>query len=90
MIEAGTDVDHVNRLHWTALLKAIILGDGGPHYRQIVELLIEAVADVSLTNELKWPFAEQSMEIRHRPLEGSAKPFLYEQRREGRAVPSDW
>ena len=29
LIEAGVDVDHVNKLGWTALLEAIILGDGG-------------------------------------------------------------
>jgi len=50
LIEAGSDVDHVNRLQWTALLEAIILGDGGARHRQIVELLIEAGADVNLAD----------------------------------------
>ncbi|MGP9500564.1 ankyrin repeat domain-containing protein [Halomonas sp. AOP43-D1-4] len=46
----GVDVDHVNNLHWTALLEAIILGDGHAHHRQIVELLVEAGANVNLAD----------------------------------------
>jgi ankyrin repeat protein len=44
LISAGVDVDHVNDLGWTALLEAVILGDGGPVYQEIVGLLIEAGA----------------------------------------------
>ncbi|WP_172119075.1 ankyrin repeat domain-containing protein [Halomonas hibernica] len=50
LIEAGVDVDHVNNLHWTALLEAIILGDGHARHRQIVELLVEAGANVNLAD----------------------------------------
>lgn len=42
------DVNHVNRLGWTALLEAIILGDGGSNHQKIVELLIRHGADVNL------------------------------------------
>ncbi|WP_228993066.1 ankyrin repeat domain-containing protein [Streptomyces sp. DH8] len=38
------DVDHVNRLGWTALLEAVILGDGGRAHQRIVELLLAAGA----------------------------------------------
>ena len=34
------DIDHVNRLGWTALLEAVILGDGGPAHTEIVRLLL--------------------------------------------------
>lgn len=34
-------VDHVNNLGWTALLEAIILGDGGPSHTEVVRLLVE-------------------------------------------------
>jgi tRNA(Arg) A34 adenosine deaminase TadA len=34
------DIDHVNRLGWTALLEAVILGDGGATYIEIVRLLL--------------------------------------------------
>ncbi|MGW1432320.1 ankyrin repeat domain-containing protein [Streptomyces sp. NPDC002431] len=42
------DVDHVNRLGWTALLEAVILGDGGRAHQEVVELLLAAGADAGL------------------------------------------
>ena len=50
LIKAGVAVDHVNRLGWTALLEAIILGDGGERHQKIVALLIEAGANVNLAD----------------------------------------
>ncbi|MFF2011870.1 ankyrin repeat domain-containing protein [Streptomyces sp. NPDC058195] len=44
----GIDVDHVNRLGWTALLEAVILGDGGRAHQEVVELLLAAGADADL------------------------------------------
>lgn len=44
------DVNHVNNLGWTALLEAIILGDGGPERTAVVRLLIAAGADVNLAD----------------------------------------
>jgi ankyrin repeat protein len=38
------DIDHVNNLGWTALIEAVILGDGGPVYQEIVGLLVDAGA----------------------------------------------
>jgi ankyrin repeat protein len=46
--ETDIDVDHVNRLGWTALLEAILLSDGGPRHQEIVRLLLEAGADPDL------------------------------------------
>ena len=48
--ESDVDVDHVNRLGWTALLEAILLSDGGPRHQEIVRLLIEHGADVDLAD----------------------------------------
>ncbi|MCZ6798549.1 MAG: ankyrin repeat domain-containing protein, partial [Gammaproteobacteria bacterium] len=48
LLQTDLDIDHVNDPGWTALLEAIILGDGGPVYIEIVRLLIDAGADVSL------------------------------------------
>ncbi len=42
------DVNHVNDLGWTALLEAVILGDGGPRHQAIVRLLLEHGADPGL------------------------------------------
>jgi hypothetical protein len=30
---AGPRTDHVNNLHWTALIEAIVLGDGGRRHQ---------------------------------------------------------
>ncbi|MFF7816266.1 ankyrin repeat domain-containing protein [Streptomyces sp. NPDC007945] len=44
------DVDHVNDLGWTALLEAVILGDGGPAHQKVVALLLAAGADPRLAD----------------------------------------
>ncbi|PLP60981.1 hypothetical protein CYK37_01400 [Mesorhizobium loti] len=44
LLATDIDVDHVNNLGWTALMEAVILGDGGPVQQQIVNLLVEAGA----------------------------------------------
>ncbi|GEB49953.1 ankyrin repeat domain-containing protein [Streptomyces cacaoi] len=45
------DVDHVNKLGWTALLEAVILGDGGRDHQKIVALLLEAGARPDLADK---------------------------------------
>lgn len=50
LLGAGMDVDHVNRLGWTALLETVILGDGGAAHTEILRLLIEAGADVNIAD----------------------------------------
>jgi ankyrin repeat protein len=50
LLRTDIDVDHVNRLGWTALLEAVILGDGGPAHRAIVQLLVDAAADVGIAD----------------------------------------
>lgn len=46
--ETDMDIDHVNRLGWTALLEAVILGDGGVAHEEIVWLLLAAGATPDL------------------------------------------
>ncbi|MFD7447773.1 ankyrin repeat domain-containing protein [Kitasatospora sp. NPDC059827] len=46
--ETDIDVNHVNDLGWTALLEAVLLGDGGPAHREIVEVLLAHGADPRL------------------------------------------
>jgi ankyrin repeat protein len=50
LLTTRIDVDHVNRLGWTALLEAIILGDGGVAHTQIVRLLVAHGANVQLAD----------------------------------------
>ncbi|WP_295117861.1 ankyrin repeat domain-containing protein [uncultured Chitinophaga sp.] len=44
-------VDHVNNLGWTALLEAIILGNGGPQYETVVQMLVTAGCDVNIADK---------------------------------------
>lgn len=50
LLKSGAPVDHVNNLHWTALIEAVVLGDGGHDHVETVKLLIDAGADKSLTD----------------------------------------
>jgi ankyrin repeat protein len=45
LIRAGAPLDHVNNLGWTALIEAVILGDGGSRHTETVRALVEAGAD---------------------------------------------
>ena len=45
LVEAGAPLDHVNNLAWTALIEAVVLGDGGPRHQRVVQILLEAGAD---------------------------------------------
>jgi len=49
---AQTDIDlnHVNEPGWTALLEAVILGDGSERWQQIVQILLEAGADPNIAD----------------------------------------
>lgn len=48
LTRTDVDVNHVNNLGWTALLEAIVLSDGKINHQQIVRLLVEHGADVSI------------------------------------------
>jgi len=50
LLKTDIKVDHVNRLGWTALLEAIILGDGLAQHTEVVRLLVAADADVNLAD----------------------------------------
>ena len=50
LLGTAIDKDHVNKLGWTALLEAVILGDGGPVHTEIVRLLVEAGANVNIAD----------------------------------------
>lgn len=48
LVKARAPLDHVNKLGWTALIEAVVLGDGGPRHQATVEVLIKAGADLNL------------------------------------------
>jgi uncharacterized protein len=51
LLETDIDADHVNRLGWTALLEAVILGEGGRPHVRTVRLLVDAGADPNIPDE---------------------------------------
>ncbi|MFC0318016.1 MULTISPECIES: ankyrin repeat domain-containing protein [Olivibacter] len=44
----GFPIDHVNRLGWTALMEAVLLGDGSEKYQRIVQILKDAGAKLDI------------------------------------------
>ena len=50
LIAAGAPLDHVNNLHWTALIESIVLGDGGPRHQATLQALLQAGASQALTD----------------------------------------
>ena len=50
LIKAGAPLDHVNNLHWTALIESIVLGQGGPRHVATLQALVEAGANTQLAD----------------------------------------
>lgn len=50
LIAAGAPLDHVNNLHWTAVIESIVLGDGGTRHQQVLQALLSAGASTRLTD----------------------------------------
>jgi uncharacterized protein len=50
LIAARAPLNHVNNLGWTALMEAVVLGNGGANHTAIVRALVEAGADVNIAD----------------------------------------
>ncbi len=50
LISAGAPLDHVNNLHWTALIESIVLGNGGPRHVETLRALVKAGANLQITD----------------------------------------
>ena len=50
LIDAGAPLDHINNLHWTAVMEAVVLGDGSPDHQAVLEALLSAGADALLAD----------------------------------------
>ena len=50
LIAAGAPLDHVNNLHWTAVIEAVVLGDGGARHQATLKALIDAGANLQLAD----------------------------------------
>ncbi len=45
------DINHINNLGWTALMEAIVLGDGNLTQQRIVKLLVDYGADIQIADK---------------------------------------
>ena len=52
LIAAGAPLDHVNNLHWTALIEAIVLGDGGMRHQATLAALLRAGASTTIADRV--------------------------------------
>ncbi len=50
LLKTRVALDHVNKLGWTCLLEAVILGDGGVRHIEIVRMVVAAGASVNLAD----------------------------------------
>jgi len=50
LIDAGAPLNHVNNLGWTALMEAVVLGDGGKRYVATAKALIAAGANKTIAD----------------------------------------
>lgn len=50
LVTTKVPINQINNLGWTALLETVILGDGGPTYQAIADILIKAGADVNIAD----------------------------------------
>ena len=50
LLATAIDKDHINNLGWTALLEAVVLGDGGASHTEIVRRLVAAGANVGIAD----------------------------------------
>ncbi len=50
LIAAGPPLDHVNNLHWTALIESIVLGQGGVRHQATLRALLDAGASTQLAD----------------------------------------
>lgn len=51
LTNSDVDVDHVNNLGWTALLEAIVLSNGDVRHQQVVQLLVDHGADITIADK---------------------------------------
>ena len=50
LIAAGAPLDHVNNLHWTALIESIVLGQGGARHQATLRALLDTGASTQLAD----------------------------------------
>jgi uncharacterized protein len=50
-VTKGFPIDHVNRLGWTALMEAVVLGNGGKQHTEVVQILVNAGCNIDIPDK---------------------------------------
>jgi FOG: Ankyrin repeat len=75
--ETKVDVNHINNLGWTALLEAIILGDGSKNYQQCVQLLLQHKANPNIADKDDVTPIEHAEKLGYKEIEYLLKKYGY-------------
>ncbi|WP_146553828.1 ankyrin repeat domain-containing protein [Rummeliibacillus sp. SL167] len=75
--ETKVDVNHINNLGWTALLEAIILGDGSKNYQQCVQLLLQHKANPNIADKDDVTPIEHAEKLGYKEIEHLLKKYGY-------------
>ncbi len=75
--EIQIDVNHINNLGWTALLEAIILGDGSKKYQECVKLLLQNKANPNIADKDGVTPVEHAEKLGYKEIEALLKKYAY-------------
>lgn len=67
-LAAGVPPDEKNRLSWTPLLEAVILGDEGFLYQDVILALLDYQADASMTDDFQMSSIDYAEQLGHQKI----------------------
>lgn len=75
--ETTIDINHINSLGWTALLEAIILGDGSRKYQECIQLLLQHKANPNIADKDDVTPLEHAEKLGFKEIEHLLKKYSY-------------
>lgn len=63
LIAAKAPLDHVNNIGWTALMEAVVLGDGGKRHQDTLRALVDAGADTRIPDRAGMTAREHAIRL---------------------------
>lgn len=75
--ETKIDVNHINNLGWTALLEAVILGEGGKKQQQSVLMLLQRGANPNIPDKDGVTPLEHAEKLGYKEIQALLKKYTY-------------